>query len=114
MQYFAVYTLLAVIRSVNNFTESRFIGLQKILETACTTVTYAPMLSALFLGTRMRAIQLSQGETEKYKLPQPWVQMAMYSTVYAVLGQVILVLIIPIFTGEAGETVDEHGDIDMS
>merc|ERR1719316_1472834 len=114
IQYFVIYTLLAVIRTANQFTGHSMIGLQKILETACTTVTYAPMLSALFLGTRMRAIQLSQGETEKYKLPQPWVQMAMYSTVYAVLGQVILVLIIPIFTGEAGETVDEHGDIDMS
>merc|ERR1719378_1626148 len=49
-------------------------GVQAILESACTTVTYAPMLCVLFLGTRMRAIQLSQGETEKYNLPQPWVQ----------------------------------------
>ena len=41
-------------------------------------MTYAPMLCVLFIGTRMRAIQLTQGETEKYKLPQPWVQGAMY------------------------------------
>jgi len=72
------------------------------------------MLSVLFLGARMRAIQLTQGETEKYKLPQPWVQMAMFSTIYAVLAQVILVLIIPVFTGEFTEHADEHGDIDMS
>ena len=42
-------------------------------EAATTTVTYAPMLCVLFLGACMRAIQLSQGETEKHQLPQPWV-----------------------------------------
>merc|ERR1719241_46369 len=114
LQYFLVYTVLAVLRTINQFTSGALFGLQKICETCCTTVTYAPMLSVLFLGTRMRAIQLSQGETEKYQLPQPWVQMAMFSTIYAVLAQVILVLIIPVFTGEFTEHADEHGDIDMS
>ena len=32
---------------------------QSILNGAATTVNYAPMLSVLFLGTRMRALQLS-------------------------------------------------------
>merc|ERR1719160_299248 len=81
---------------------------------ACTTVTYAPMLSVLFLGVRMRAIQLSQGQTEKYKLPQPWVQKAMYICTYAVLAQVILVLIMPIFSGEGGVKCDEEGNLDTS
>merc|ERR1719165_59125 len=108
LQYFVVYTALALFRTMNEFTDGAFMGLQKVMEVACTTVTYAPMLSVLFLGTRMRAIQLTQGETEKYKLPQPWVQMAMFSTIYAVLAQVILVLIIPVFTGEFTEHADEH------
>merc|ERR1719378_855400 len=89
-------------------------GLQKIIETACTTVTFAPMLSVLFLGTRMRAIQLTQGETEKYKLPQPWVQSAMFICTYAVLLQVVLVLLVPIFTGEMNVTCDADGNLDMS
>ena len=114
MQYFIIYTCLAIVRTVNEFDAFAFIGVQKILETACTTVTYAPMLSVLFLGARMRAIQLTQGETEKYKLPQPWVQWAMFSCMYAVLGQVIIVLLIPIFTHEYEESVDEHGHLDMS
>ena len=50
------------------------------------------MLSVLFLGARMRAIQLSQGETENYELPQPWAQRAMYWATYAVLAQVLLVI----------------------
>jgi len=84
------------------------------METAATTVTYAPMLSVLFLGVRMRAIQLSQGQTEKYQLPQPWVQQAMYICTYAVLAQVILVLLMPIFTGEWDVECDEDGNIDTS
>merc|ERR1719159_272693 len=114
IQYFVIYTLLAVIRTANQFTGHSMIGLQKIMETAATTVTYAPMLSALFLGVRMRAIQLSQGQTEKYQLPQPWCQQAMYVCTYAVLAQVILVLIMPVFIGEWDVKCDEDGNLDTS
>merc|ERR1719487_2407511 len=114
IQYFAVYTLLAIIRTANQFTGHSMLGMQKIMETAATTVTYTPMLSVLFLGVRMRAIQLSQGQTEKYQLPQPWVQQAMYTCTYAVLAQVILVLMMPIFTGEWDVKCDEDGNLDMS
>merc|ERR1719420_2390612 len=113
LQYFLVYTILAIIRTVNNFTAQSYLGIQKIFETAATTVTYAPMLSVLFLGVRMRAIQLSQGQTEKYQLPQPWVQQAMYTCTYAVLAQVILVLIMPVFTGEWDVKCDKDGNLDM-
>merc|ERR1719160_117405 len=106
--------MLALIRTINNFTNGSWLGAQKILEAAATTVTYAPMLSVLFLGARMRAIQLSQGQTEKYKLPQPWVQQAMYVCTYAVLAQVILVLLAPIFSGEGGVKCDAEGNLDMS
>merc|ERR1719399_1901128 len=114
IQYFVVYTLLAIIRTANQFTGHSMLGIQKIMETAATTVTYAPMLSVLFLGVRMRAIQLSQGQTEKYQLPQPWVQQAMYTCTYAVLAQVILVLMMPIFTGEMDVQCDADGNLDMS
>jgi hypothetical protein len=114
LQYFLVYTALAVLRTVNQFTGGAVFNLQKICETCCTTVTYAPMLSVLFLGARMRAIQLTQGETEKYKLPQPFVQTAMFICTYAVLLQVILVLVVPVFTGEMNVTCDADGNLDMS
>merc|ERR1719262_1388746 len=114
IQYFIIYTLLAIVRTANQFTGHSMLGLQKIMETACTTVTYAPMLSVLFLGVRMRAIQLSQGQTEKYQLPQPWVQQAMFVCTYAVLAQVILVLMMPVFTGEWDVKCDEDGNLDTS
>merc|ERR1719265_200465 len=114
IQYFIIYTLLAIVRTANQFTGHSMLGVQKIMETACTTVTYAPMLSVLFLGVRMRAIQLSQGQTEKYQLPQPWVQQAMYICTYAVLAQVIMVLLMPVFTGEMKVKTDEDGNLDTS
>jgi hypothetical protein len=118
IQYFLIYTALAVTRTLAQFTGGGsgggFFALMKILEAAATTVTYAPMLSVLFLGVRMRAIQLSQGQTEKYQLPQPWVQQSMYVATYCVLAQVILVLIAPIFSGEAGVKCDSEGNLDLS
>merc|ERR1719160_653496 len=62
----------------------------------------------------MRAIQLTQGQTEKYSLPQPWVQHAMYVATYAVLAQVILVVLMPMFTGEWEVKCDEEGNLDQS
>merc|ERR1719313_1571535 len=114
MQYFIIYTVLALVRTTNQFTNNAHLGVQKILETASTTVTYAPMLCVLFLAARMRAVQLTQGETEKYGLPQPWVQTAMFSCVYAVLAQVLIVVLIPIFTQASEVTTDEHGNLDTS
>ena len=55
-QYFLIYTCLAIVRTANEFDGFAFTGVHTTLETACTTVTYAPMLSVLFFGTRMRAI----------------------------------------------------------
>jgi hypothetical protein len=114
IQYFVLYTLLQVLRTVNQFTGNKMLGWQKILEAACTTVTYAPSLSCLFLGCRMRAIQLTQGDTLKYELPQPWVQNAMYACTYAVLAQALLVLVVTLFTGESSVSTDSDGNLDNS
>jgi len=112
LQYFCVYTALAIVRTLNSF-GFQMVGIQQILESGCTTVTYAPMLCVLFLGTRMRAIQLSQGETEKYQLPQPWVQKAMVIASTAVSAQVILVLLVGVFTGMGKVNTDEEGNLDV-
>jgi len=110
-QYFIIYTILAILRTVNQFTGGSMFGFQKAMESTCATVTFAPMMSVLFLGARMRAIQLTQGQTEKYQLPQPWAQQAMFISTYAVLVQCILVLAIALTSGEANTTVDEDGNL---
>ena len=47
MQYFIIYTLLANDQTGNQFATNAHLGMQKILETACTIVTYSAMLSVL-------------------------------------------------------------------
>jgi hypothetical protein len=100
IQYFIVYTALAVVRTYNElFNTNQLTFAPKILQAACTTVNYAPMLSVLFLGTRMRALQLSGGDPDAYDLPQPWVKMAMQSCAWAVLVQTLMVVAVPLVMG---------------
>jgi len=96
-QFFIVYTAVALLRTVNQVSQNRFASCmraQELVEMVCPYVMFAPMLCVLFLATRMRAIQLSQGDTEKHKLPQPWVQFAMYAASYGVVFQVIVKLVL--------------------
>jgi hypothetical protein len=109
IQYFLVYTALAVVRTYNELNNKAPLAqAASILNAAATTVNYAPMLSVLFLGTRMRALQLSGGEPDAHNLPQPFVKMAMQSCAWSVLVQTVMVVLIPVVLG--GEPkVDEDG-----
>jgi len=69
--YFFVWTSLFVVSSVQDYTGNKY-ALHEILAGACDTVEYAPMISVLFIVTRMRAIACTKGETELYGLPQWW------------------------------------------
>merc|ERR1719409_1121240 len=100
IQYFVVYTALAVVRTYNELNNAApMTTAPKILEAACTTVNYAPMLSVLFLGTRMRALQLSGGNPDAYDLPQPWVKNAMQCCAWSVLIQTLMVVAVPLVMG---------------
>jgi hypothetical protein len=113
LQYFLLYTALAIVRTLIAF-KFDLVGVQQILESGCTTVTYAPMLCVLFLGARMRAIQLTQGETEKHNLPQPWLQTSMIAASTAVMLQVAMVLFVGVMAGTSKCTTDAEGNLDVS
>merc|ERR1719240_2071797 len=76
------------------------------LDSARMTVMFCPMLSVLFVGTRMRALQISKNQGS----PPWWAQQAMFLCTYAVLLQVCMVLLLPFFTKEAPKT-DEDGNV---
>lgn len=115
VQYFTLYTGLAIARTVNQFTNGHAAKIEAIFGAASLTVTYAPMLAVLFLGTRMRAIQLTHGQTEKYGLPQGWVQAMMQVCTYAVLAQGWLVLLSPMFLSDHQlEVHEDTGDLIVS
>ena len=95
MQYFVVYTVLAMNLTDDQLTSNAHLGVRKILETVCTLLTCATMLSAHFLAALMLAIKSAQDETKPHKMPQPWAQTAMFCCVHAVQSQAIIVLVIP-------------------
>merc|ERR1719482_2376086 len=109
IQYLLVYTALAIVRTVADSFNARHdnVSIQKVLVTATLTVNYAPMLAVLFLGFRMRVLQLTKGQGN----PPEWVQLCMYFCTYAVLALTLSVTIIPIFTGEVIGVDPKTGDL---
>lgn len=112
IQYFLVYTALAATRTWNQFYGTA-LGPQKLIESACQTVNYCPMLCVLFLGARMRADQLSGGDNDRFNLPTTETRHAMSYAAWSVLVQLLMVLLIPVFTGELSVPVDADGNVDM-
>merc|ERR1740138_503198 len=107
-----VYLAIAVITTYQQFYgESPYSKkLAGVLQLCQNTVSFAPMLCILFIGARMRALQIDPVNGN----PQRWAQMCFYLCSYAVLVQVLLVLLIPlVFDGEVkkGET---KGDVTFS
>jgi len=97
VQFFIVHTALFITESVNQISRARSATgekalprLAECLQNVKNTIYFVPMLCVLFLATRMRAIQLAQGMTERHDLPQWWVQTAMLVCTGAVCWQTIL------------------------
>jgi hypothetical protein len=109
IQYLIVYTALALCRVAADSFNVKYdnVPIQKILVTATLTVNYAPMLAVLFLGFRMRVLQLTKGKGN----PPEWVQLCMYFCTYAVLALTLSVTVIPLFTGEVIGVDPKTGDI---
>merc|ERR1719313_1575068 len=107
-QYFIIYTINVIVQALRSTAEdpaswddSCFVLLA---ERSQNTVNYAPMLCVLFLATRMRAIQLTYGHTERYGLPQWWVQCAVQVCTWAVFGQLLVLLAFPCVFGRLAST----------
>merc|ERR1719473_1357289 len=77
------------------------------VETAKTTVQFAPMISVLFIATRMRALQISNNKGA----PQGWAQDGMYLCSWALCVQFCMCLFVPIFTREKYQTDALDGSV---
>lgn len=98
IQYMLVYTAVALVRTAADIFSVRYenLPLHEVLQTACLTVGYAPMLAALFLGCQMRVTLPAPGSGQ-----QPvYVQDALRCCTYSMLLMTLCVCIIPIFTGK--------------
>merc|ERR1719165_11585 len=64
---------------------------------------YAPMVCLMFVGFRMRVLQLTKGTGN----PQDWVRMSMQAVTYSILANTLMVMLIPIVTAKEVKTDDE-------
>merc|ERR1719316_450134 len=84
--------------------------LQEALTTATLSINFAPMLAVLFIGARMRALQMDPVNGS----PQSWAQNCFFMCTYALLAQTICSVCVPlVLQGEAKPTKVE-GDMEYT
>jgi len=105
-QFFFVYIWIWAAITIKEFTGFEWALLTQTMENCKGVVMFCPMLSILFVGTRMYALQI----TDSKGSPQGWVQDGMYMATWSLLIQFVMVLITPCATGTPAQ-VDEDGNI---
>merc|ERR1719426_255391 len=97
-QYFLIYGLLWIFITVEDFLGANdfMTAAKDAIESAKSTVQFAPMIAVLFVATRMRALQM----TDNKGAPQGWCQDGMYLATWSILIQFMMCLIMPVFTGQ--------------
>merc|ERR1719316_362867 len=105
VQFFTVYLGIWIAETVRNYVGTYWImtKLSSLMENAKGTINFCPMLAILFVGTRMRALLI----TNNRGAPQGWVQDGMYMATWAVLIQFLMVLFVGLTTGSKDVECDE-------
>merc|ERR1719428_2396807 len=109
-QYFGVYLFIALMRTYHDFYPRSAMSekLEVTFDMCQNTVAFAPMLSILFIGARMRALQIDPVNGN----PQRWAQMCFYLCTYSVLVQNLLVIGLPLIFGDCqAEKGAVEGDV---
>merc|ERR1740130_127524 len=108
-QFFFVYFMMTVLLTVSELSGGKlpmeeyriFVAVQS----AQSTLAFAPMLSILFVTTRMYALLI----TDKKGAPQAWVQDGMYMATWSLLISFIMCLLTGLVMDEV--KTDEDGNI---
>merc|ERR1719450_518256 len=104
VQFFTVYLLLWIAQTAKDFLGWELRRVSELMENAKGTIQFCPMLAILFVGTRMRALMI----TNNKGAPQGWVQDGMYMATWAVLIQFLMVLFVGLSTAGPVQ-LDEDG-----
>jgi len=108
IQFLAVYFLAQVARSYSQLTGQKTTKFESVMEQAAFTVNMAPMLCILFLGARMRALQMDPINGA----PQRWAQNCFYMCTYALMANTLLAILVPlVMNGEAKFDDKGLGDV---
>merc|ERR1719482_1589944 len=107
--YFIVYAGIRAGKTLESFSGIDNSKLTGALEGAICTMFFAPMMAVLFIGARMRAMQM-----DPVKVPiQKWAQNCFYMCTYAVMVQCILAVTVPLVLGGSVKKGDKgEGDVE--
>merc|ERR1719482_1338754 len=107
--FFTVYFLVALCKTTIEISgRTPFITkLECTLTIARYTVNFAPMLSILFIGARMRALQIDP----KHGNPQRWAQMCFFMCTGSVVLQTLMVIMMPFCVECECKEGDTEGDV---
>lgn len=106
MQYFAIYLAILLVKVYNQVLhKGRKTFAVKALEDSLVSVKLCPMLALMFVGVRMRALQMNLAN------PPAWAQLFFFITTYAALSQTILALLISAASGESAAALDDDGTV---
>merc|ERR1719409_1762147 len=82
-QFFLVYGGIQVCKTVDDWLSFKMENLNKALDGATNSMFFAPMLAVLFIGARMRALQMDPVNG----VPQKWAQNCFFMCTYALTLQ---------------------------
>merc|ERR1719359_2450197 len=110
VQLFTVYLGIWIAETVRNYIGTYWImtKLSMMMENAKGTINFCPMLAILFVGTRMRALLI----TNNRGAPQGWVQDGMYMATWAVLIQFLMCLFVGLAAWLRGDDSKVECDAD--
>merc|ERR1719440_2289040 len=106
-QFFLVYGGIQVCRSVSEWLSFKLPVLEKALDGATNSMFFAPMLAVLFIGARMRALQMDPVNGA----PQKWAQNCFFMCTYALALQTCLCIAIPLVLNGKVEKGELEGDM---
>merc|ERR1719316_1527357 len=107
--YFLVYAGIQFGKTFQSFSGVDSTKLTGALQGAICTMFFAPMMAVLFIGARMRALQMDPINGA----PQKWAQNCFYACTYAVMIQAILAITIPLVLGGSVKKGDKgEGDVE--
>merc|ERR1719146_209029 len=103
--YFMVQAMLTVSEVSNGAVEMDKWKLFAAIDSTKATLAFAPMLSILFVTTRMNALLI----TDKKGAPQAWVQDGMYMAIWSLLISFLMCMLSGLIMDEV--KTDEDGNI---
>jgi len=108
IQFLAIYLFAQIARSYSQLTGQKTTKFESVCIAAVNTVNMGPMLCILFLGARMRALQMDPINGA----PQAWAQTCFYMCAYALLANTLLAILVPlVMNGDAKYDDKGLGDV---